>query len=175
AGGLLVRSHGVSLPRGVPLVVAEEADGALLCNEVVTELDAGLAEQQKNVLIRIRPDGEADPAFCVPLGSDSPHVLPDGRVDPTFQTAELARVVPDAPNRRYALGGDLSLPHCGFGPTLIGIMKSSKQLGGWGVLGFLFMAGGARGFSNPEMNPFPANDWAERRKTAPGRKRFERD
>jgi hypothetical protein len=156
-------------------VVAEEADGALLCNEVVTELDAGLAEQQKNVLIRIRPDGEADPAFCVPLGSDSPHVLPDGRVDPTFQTAELARVVPDAPNRRYALGGDLSLPHCGFGPTLIGIMKSSKQLGGWGVLGFLFMAGGARGFSNPEMNPFPANDWAERRKTAPGRKRFERD
>lgn len=91
AGGLLVRSHGASLPRGVPLVVAEEADGALLCNQVVTELDGCLAEQQKNVLIRIRPDGEPDPSFCVPLGSDSPHVLPDGRI----QLSGLRRVRAD--------------------------------------------------------------------------------
>lgn len=91
ADGLLVRSHGVHLPRGIPLVVVEEADGSLLCNRVATELDACLAEQQKNVLIRIRPDGEPDPAFCVPLGSDSPQVLPDGRI----QLGGLRRIQAD--------------------------------------------------------------------------------
>ncbi len=66
-----------------------------------------------------------------------------------------------------------SLPHYGQKPMLIGIMKSSKQLGGWVGLGFLYMAGEAMGVTSSNTNYFPSNDRMEKRKTAPVRKRFE--
>ncbi len=86
ANGVWERSRSAHLPQGVPLLLAEEASGALLHN-LVEEHDG----QRVYFLVRILADGSPDPDFRIPLEALSLHLLPDGRI----HHSHVRRILPD--------------------------------------------------------------------------------
>ncbi len=81
-----VASRQIVLPLGIPILVAEEADGSLLYGTLETRQGRDVC-----VLVRMGPTGEMDPAFRVDLSAASVQVLGDGRI----QHSHIHRVMPD--------------------------------------------------------------------------------
>jgi hypothetical protein len=74
------------MPFGIPLLLAEEADGSLLHN--VAEVRDG---QILHELVRRLPDGSPDPDFRVALEAPALSLLPDGRI----HHSHVRRILPD--------------------------------------------------------------------------------
>ncbi len=90
AHGVLIASRTMCIPWGIPLLLAEEADGSLIHN--VAEMHDG---QYVHALVRCWPDGARDPDFRVPLEAFTLQLLPDGRIHHSHIRRVLSDGSPD--------------------------------------------------------------------------------